>query len=150
MGIGHRHRDCRVSASDPGPRLSTVRAALGIPGPGCAPAGSAVSRSGFSSAACGAMVHLMIPLSVLDLSPITEGADAGQPLRNSLDLARHVEALGYRRYWMAEHHNLPGIASAATAVALAHVAAGTNSIRLRAGGIMLANHDPLWITEQFA
>ena len=63
------------------------------------------------------MVHLMVPLSILDLSPITEGGDAGQSLRNSLDLARHVEALGYRRYWMAEHHNLPGIASAATAVA---------------------------------
>jgi hypothetical protein len=65
----------------------------------------------------------MIPFSILDLSPITEGSDAGQALRNSLDLARHVEALGYRRFWMAEHHNLPGIASAATAVALAHVAA---------------------------
>jgi luciferase family oxidoreductase group 1 len=91
----------------------------------------------------------MIPLSVLDLSPITEGSDAGQALRNSLDLARHVEALGYRRLWMAEHHNLPGIASAATAVALAHVAAGTNSIRIGAGGIMLPNHAPLLIAEQF-
>jgi luciferase family oxidoreductase group 1 len=91
----------------------------------------------------------MVPLSVLDLSPITEGSDAGQALRNSLDLARHVEALGYRRYWMAEHHNLPGIASAATAVALAHVAAGTNSIRIGAGGIMLPNHAPLLIAEQF-
>jgi luciferase family oxidoreductase group 1 len=91
----------------------------------------------------------MVPLSVLDLSPITEGSDAGQALRNSLDLARHVEALGYRRYWMAEHHNLPGIASAATAVALAHVAAGTNSIRVGAGGIMLPNHAPLLIAEQF-
>ena len=91
----------------------------------------------------------MVPLSVLDLSPITEGGDAGQSLRNSLDLARHVEALGYRRYWMAEHHNLPGIASAATAVALAHVAAGTNNIRIGAGGIMLPNHAPLLIAEQF-
>ena len=91
----------------------------------------------------------MIPLSVLDLSPITEGSDAGQALRNSLDLARHVEALGYRRYWMAEHHNLPGIASAATAVALAHVGAGTASIRVGAGGIMLPNHAPLLIAEQF-
>ncbi len=91
----------------------------------------------------------MVPLSVLDLSPITEGSDAGQALRNSLDLARHVEALGYRRYWMAEHHNLPGIASAATAVALAHVAAGTRSIRIGAGGIMLPNHAPLLIAEQF-
>jgi len=91
----------------------------------------------------------MVPLSVLDLSPITEGSDAGQALRNSLDLARRVEALGYRRYWMAEHHNLPGIASAATAVALAHVAAGTNRIRIGAGGIMLPNHAPLLIAEQF-
>src|SRR6266478_3621296 len=91
----------------------------------------------------------MVPLSVLDLSPITEGGDAGQSLRNSLDLARHVEALGYQRYWMAEHHNLPGIASAATAVALAHVAGGTNRIRIGAGGIMLPNHAPLMIAEQF-
>ena len=86
----------------------------------------------------------MVPLSVLDLS---EGGDAGQALRNSLDLARHVEALGYRRYWMAEHHNLPGIASTATAVALAHMAAGTNSIRIGAGGITLPNHAPLLIAE---
>jgi len=91
----------------------------------------------------------MVPLSILDLSPITEGGDAGQSLRNSLDLARHVEALGYRRYWMAEHHNLPGIASAATAVALAHVAAGTSHILIGAGGIMLPNHAPLVIAEQF-
>jgi luciferase family oxidoreductase group 1 len=91
----------------------------------------------------------MVPLSVLDLSPITEGSDAGQALRNSLDLARHVEALGYRRFWMAEHHNLPGIASAATAVALAHVAGGTSTIRIGAGGIMLPNHAPLVIAEQF-
>src|SRR6201987_821064 len=91
----------------------------------------------------------MVPLSVLDLSPITEGSDAGQALRNSLDLARHVEALGYERYWMAEHHNLPGVASAATAVALAHVAAGTQKIRIGAGGIMLPNHAPLLIAEQF-
>src|SRR5271163_957345 len=75
--------------------------------------------------------------------------DAGQALRNSLDLARHVEALGYRRYWMAEHHNLPGIASAATAVALAHIAAGTSRITLGAGGIMLPNHAPLMVAEQF-
>jgi luciferase family oxidoreductase group 1 len=91
----------------------------------------------------------MIPFSVLDLSPIVEGGDAGQALRNSLDLARHAEALGYRRFWMAEHHNLPGIASAATAVALAHVAAGTERIRIGAGGIMLPNHAPLLIAEQF-
>jgi luciferase family oxidoreductase group 1 len=92
---------------------------------------------------------MMIPLSVLDLSPITEGGDAGQSLRNSADLARHVEALGYKRFWMAEHHNLPGIASAATAVALAHVAAGTSHIRIGAGGIMLPNHAPLIVAEQF-
>jgi luciferase family oxidoreductase group 1 len=91
----------------------------------------------------------MVPLSILDLSPITEGSDAGQALRNSLDLARHVERLGYRRYWMAEHHNLPGIASAATAVALAHIAAGTSRIRIGAGGVMLPNHAPLIIAEQF-
>jgi luciferase family oxidoreductase group 1 len=92
---------------------------------------------------------VMVPLSVLDLSPIAEGSDAGQALRNSLDLARHVETLGFRRFWMAEHHNLPGIASAATAVALAHVAAGTDHIRIGAGGIMLPNHAPLVIAEQF-
>src|SRR6202521_1179392 len=91
----------------------------------------------------------MVPLSVLDLFPITEGGDAGQALPNSLDLARHVEALGYRRYWMDEHHNLYGIASAATAVALAHIAAGTTIIRIGAGGIMLPNHAPLVIAEQF-
>ena len=91
----------------------------------------------------------MVPLSVLDLSPIVEGGNAGQSLRNSLDLARHLEALGYPRYWMAEHHNLPGIASAATAVALAHVGAGTSRIKIGAGGIMLPNHAPLMIAEQF-
>ena len=91
----------------------------------------------------------MTPLSVLDLSPVAEGSDAGQALRNSLDLARHVEALGYGRYWMAEHHNMQGIASAATAVVLAHVAAGTRRIRVGAGGVMLPNHAPLIIAEQF-
>ena len=92
---------------------------------------------------------MTVPLSVLDLSPVPEGSDAGQALRNSLDLARHAEALGYKRYWMAEHHNMPGIASAATAVALAHVAAGTRAIRVGAGGVMLPNHSPLVIAEQF-
>jgi luciferase family oxidoreductase group 1 len=94
------------------------------------------------------MAH-MIPLSILDLAPVPEGSDAGQALRNALDLAQHAEALGYSRYWMAEHHNMPGIASAATAVALAHVAAGTRRIRVGAGGIMLPNHAPLLIAEQF-
>jgi luciferase family oxidoreductase group 1 len=91
----------------------------------------------------------MIPLSVLDLSPVPEGSSAGQALRNSIDLARHTEALGFRRYWMAEHHNMAGIASAATAVALAHVAVATSTIRIGAGGIMLPNHAPIMIAEQF-
>jgi luciferase family oxidoreductase group 1 len=91
----------------------------------------------------------MTPLSVLDLSPVPEGSNAGRALRNSIDLARHAEAWGYRRYWMAEHHNMPGIASAATAVALAHVAEATSTIRVGAGGIMLPNHAPLVIAEQF-
>ena len=91
----------------------------------------------------------MTPLSVLDLSPVPEGSDAGRALRNSIDLARHAEGWGYRRYWMAEHHNMSGIASAATAVALAHAAEATSTIRIGAGGIMLPNHAPLVIAEQF-
>jgi luciferase family oxidoreductase group 1 len=90
-----------------------------------------------------------IPLSVLDLAPITEGSDAAQSLRNSLELAQHAERLGYRRFWLAEHHGMPGIASAATAVLIGHVAGGTRSIRVGAGGIMLPNHSPLVIAEQF-
>jgi len=91
----------------------------------------------------------MIPLSVLDLSPIVEGAAAADALRNTLDLARHAEQWGYRRYWLAEHHNMPGIASAATSIVIAHVAGGTSTIRVGAGGIMLPNHSPLAIAEQF-
>ena len=91
----------------------------------------------------------MTQLSVLDLSPIVQGGDAGQALRGSLKLARHAERLGYRRYWMAEHHNMPGIASAATAVALSFIGAGTSTIRIGSGGIMLPNHAPLMIAEQF-
>ncbi|RWC03434.1 MAG: LLM class flavin-dependent oxidoreductase [Mesorhizobium sp.] len=91
----------------------------------------------------------MTALSVLDLSPIVEGSNASQSLTNSLDLARHAERLGYRRYWLAEHHNMPGIASAATSVVIAHVAGGTTTIRVGAGGIMLPNHSPLVIAEQF-
>ncbi len=91
----------------------------------------------------------MIPLSVLDLAPVAEGRTPGDALRNSLDLARHAERAGYRRFWMAEHHNMVGIASAATAVALAHVAAGTETIRVGSGGIMLPNHAPLVVAEQF-
>lgn len=90
-----------------------------------------------------------LALSVLDLSPISEGSDAGQSLRNSADLARHAERLGYKRFWMAEHHSMPGIASAATAVALAFVGSQTSTIRLGAGGVMLPNHAPLIIAEQF-
>ncbi|TYR29681.1 LLM class flavin-dependent oxidoreductase [Mesorhizobium microcysteis] len=91
----------------------------------------------------------MIPLSVLDLSPVPEGSDVSQSLANTLDLARHAERLGYNRYWLAEHHNMPGIASAATAVVIGHVAAGTSSIRVGAGGIMLPNHSPLMVAEAF-
>jgi luciferase family oxidoreductase group 1 len=91
----------------------------------------------------------MATLSVLDLAPIVEGGDAADALRNSLHLAQHAERLGFRRYWIAEHHNMPGIASAATAVVIAHVAAGTRTIRVGAGGIMLPNHAPLVVAEQF-
>jgi luciferase family oxidoreductase group 1 len=91
----------------------------------------------------------MVTLSVLDLAPIIEGGDAAQSFRNSLDLAQHAERWGYTRFWLAEHHSMPGIASAATAVVIGHVAAGTSSIRVGAGGIMLPNHSPLVIAEQF-
>jgi luciferase family oxidoreductase group 1 len=91
----------------------------------------------------------MVPLSVLDLAPIVAGATAADAFRNSLDLARRAERLGYRRYWLAEHHNMPGVASAATAVVIAHVAGGTSTIRVGAGGVMLANHSPLVVAEQF-
>lgn len=91
----------------------------------------------------------MIPYSVLDLSPIPEGGTAADALAHSLDLARHAEKLGYNRFWLAEHHNMTGIASAATAVVIGHVAAGTRTIRVGAGGIMLPNHAPLVIAEQF-
>ena len=91
----------------------------------------------------------MLPLSVLDLAPITQGSDAATALRHSLDLAQHAERWGYRRFWVAEHHNMPGIASAATAVVIAHVAQGTRTIRVGAGGVMLPNHAPLVIAEQF-
>src|SRR4051794_30431075 len=89
------------------------------------------------------------PLSVLDLAPIREGGTAAQAFRNSLDLARHVERWGYKRFWVAEHHNIPGIASAATSVVIGHIAGGTSRIRVGAGGIMLPNHAPLVIAEQF-
>ncbi len=91
----------------------------------------------------------MIPFSVLDLSPIRQDGDAAQAFRNTLDLARHAERWNYRRYWLAEHHNMTGIASAATAVVIGHVAGGTTKIRVGSGGIMLPNHSPLVIAEQF-
>ncbi len=91
----------------------------------------------------------MIPFSVLDLSPIAQGSTPADALHRSLDLARNAERLGYRRFWLAEHHNMTGIASAATAVALGYVAGGTKTIRVGSGGIMLPNHAPLIIAEQF-
>ncbi|APW63471.1 LLM class flavin-dependent oxidoreductase [Paludisphaera borealis] len=93
--------------------------------------------------------HVGTPFSVLDLAPIVEGGTAAQAFRNTLDLARHAERWGYKRYWVAEHHNIPGIASAATSVLIGYIAGGTESIRVGAGGIMLPNHAPLVIAEQF-
>src|SRR5665213_85949 len=94
-------------------------------------------------------VPMTIPFSVLDLAPVPEGADPTQALRNTLDLARHAETWGYRRFWLAEHHNMAGIASAATSVVIGYVAGGTKTIRVGSGGIMLPNHSPLVIAEQF-
>ena len=91
----------------------------------------------------------MLPLSVLDLAPVTAGGTPAQTFANTLDLAQQAERLGYRRYWLAEHHNMPGIASAATAVLIGHVAGGTRTIRVGAGGVMLPNHAPLQVAEQF-
>src|SRR5438445_1946718 len=91
----------------------------------------------------------MIPISVLDLSPLSQRVPARQSLQNSRDLARHAERWGYARYWLAEHHNVPAVASAATSVVIAHVAGGTSTIRVGAGGIMLPNHSPLVVAEQF-
>ncbi|CAN5446803.1 MsnO8 family LLM class oxidoreductase [soil metagenome] len=90
-----------------------------------------------------------ISFSVLDLSPIVEGSTAADALRNSLDLARNAERLGYKRFWVAEHHSMPGIASAATSVVIGHIGAGTKTIRIGSGGIMLSNHAPIVIAEQF-
>src|SRR5215213_688213 len=91
----------------------------------------------------------MVSLSVLDLAPVVEGATPADALRHSLELARHVEAWGYKRFWLAEHHNMIGIASAATAVVIGYLAGGTSRIRLGSGGIMLPNHAPIVIAEQF-
>jgi luciferase family oxidoreductase group 1 len=92
---------------------------------------------------------IVIPFSVLDLAPINQGSDAAHAFRNSLDLAQHAERWNYRRFWLAEHHNMPGIASAATAVVIGYIAGGTKTIRVGSGGIMLPNHAPLVIAEQF-
>jgi luciferase family oxidoreductase group 1 len=91
----------------------------------------------------------MIPLSVLDLVPVTAGSNPGEALARSLELAQATERLGYTRFWVAEHHNMPGIASAATAVVIGHLAGGTSTIRVGSGGIMLPNHSPLAVAEQF-
>ncbi|PXA85432.1 LLM class flavin-dependent oxidoreductase [Caulobacter sp. D4A] len=90
-----------------------------------------------------------LPLSVLDLSPVPQGTSVSKALANTLDLARHAESLGFHRFWLAEHHNMPGIASAATTVVIGHVAAGTSKIRVGSGGIMLPNHAPLMVAEAF-
>ena len=91
----------------------------------------------------------MIPYSILDLVPITQGSDARIALDNALDLARHAEKWGYNRFWVAEHHNMPGIASSATAVVIGHLASGTQTIRVGSGGVMLPNHAPLVVAENF-
>jgi luciferase family oxidoreductase group 1 len=91
----------------------------------------------------------MIPFSILDLAPVAQGSTAADAFRNSLELAQHAERLGYHRFWLAEHHNMPGIASAATSVVIAHIAGGTKTIHVGAGGVMLPNHSPLVIAEQF-
>lgn len=91
----------------------------------------------------------MVPLAILDLAPIVEGSDAAAALRHTLDLAQHAESWGYRRYWLAEHHNLDGVASSATAVLVGHVAGGTKTMRVGSGGIMLPNHSPLTVAEAF-
>jgi len=90
-----------------------------------------------------------IPFSILDLAPVPQGAVPSQAFASSLDLARHAEAWGYHRYWLAEHHNMTGIASAATAVLIGYLAGGTQTLRLGSGGVMLPNHAPLVIAEQF-
>ena len=95
------------------------------------------------------MMAAMVPLSILDLAPIVQGSDAAAALRNSLDLAQHAERWGFKRFWLAEHHNMDGVASSATAVLIAHVAGGTRTIRVGSGGVMLPNHAPLVIAEAF-
>jgi len=95
------------------------------------------------------MIHMAIPLSVLDLSPVATGSSSGQALRNTLELARLADRLGYTRYWLAEHHNMPGVASSAPEIVIGHVADETSRIRVGSGGIMLPNHSPLKVAETF-
>lgn len=121
-----------------------------MPGPGARRRHGSTAPDNGGNGESVSINHLrMIPFSVLDLSPIVEGSSAAQAFRNTLDLARHAERWGYHRYWLAEHHNMPGIASAATAVVIGHVAGGTKTIRVGSGGVMLPNHSPLVIAEQF-
>jgi luciferase family oxidoreductase group 1 len=96
-----------------------------------------------------ANIRAMIPLSILDLSPVSAGSTAAQALRNSLDLARHADDLGFKRYWVAEHHNLPAIASSAPDIMIGQIAAVTRSMRIGSGGVMLPNHAPLMVAERF-
>src|SRR5689334_1437984 len=90
-----------------------------------------------------------VPLSVLDLATVSEGSTSREALRNTLDLARHVEKLGYHRFWVAEHHNMPGVASSAPAILIGHIATATEHMRVGSGGVMLPNHAPLVVAEQF-
>ena len=120
-------------------------AGAGRQGAGRAPAGCGSLSGAYTSR----RVRSIIPYSVLDLAPIAQGGSAAQSYCNTLDLARHAERWGYQRYWLAEHHGMPGIASAATSILIGHVAGGTSTIRVGAGGIMLPNHSPLVIAEQF-
>src|SRR5713226_6902013 len=122
----------------------------GVPtGRGCSSKVLSVGRSAGFGRLYPAQELCMIPFSILDLAPIAAGATAADAFRNSLELAQHAERWGYRRFWLAEQHNMPGIASAATAVVIGHVAGGTKTIRVGAGGVMLPNHAPLVIAEQF-
>jgi luciferase family oxidoreductase group 1 len=111
--------------------------------------GAGSIRQGAWLAGGDSTVITTVPVSVLDLAPVAAGTTAAEAFRRSLELAQHAEHLGYRRFWLAEHHNMPGIASSATAIVIAHVAAGTSRIRVGAGGIMLPNHSPLVVAEQF-
>ena len=116
---------------------------------GCPQAGAAAAAGGFESAILRPISSVMTKLSLLDLAHVAEGSDVRTALANAADIARHAESLGFERYWCAEHHGMEGIASAATSVVIGHVASATSTIRVGAGGIMLPNHAPLVIAEQF-